>query len=121
MIIFISTIHEAEEDQKNQARPELKDSPPNLDNYQVIILGYPTWWYTFPMPVATFLEKYDFKGKTIAPFVSHGGGGVARGLTDMAKLCPGATILEVLAVSGGGGSSLGKNIDAWLAKIGLGK
>ena len=109
----------AKKEQQNQARPPLKTSLDNMAQYDVIFLGYPNWWSSIPMPVATFLEQYDFAGKTIVPFVSHGGGGQGRSVSDIAKLCPGANMLEALSVSSAGGGSLPNNIDAWLRKIGL--
>jgi flavodoxin len=67
----------------------------NMDSYHVIFLGYPNWWGTMPMPVFTFLEEYDFSGKTIIPFCTHEGSGMGRSEKDIAKLCPKATILKV--------------------------
>lgn len=112
---------EAKKEQAEQARPELKTRVENLGQYDVIFLGYPNWWSSIPMPVATFLEQYDFQGKTIIPFVSHGGGGLARSVTDIVKLVPRATVAGALAVSYGGGGSLSRDIDAWLDKNGVKK
>ena len=72
------------------------------------------------MPIASFLEEYNFTGKTIAPFCSHGGGRLGQSVTAIAKLCPQAKILEALSVHYGGGRSLQSDIDAWLRKIGVG-
>ena len=57
----------------------------NMDQYDTIILGYPNWWASIPMPIASFLEEYDFSGKTILPFCSHGGGGLGQSQTAIAK------------------------------------
>lgn len=57
------------------ARPELATQIENLDSYSVIFLGYPNWNADLPMPLYTFLEQYDFSGKTIIPFTTHGGSG----------------------------------------------
>lgn len=57
------------------ARPELASQIENLDDYDVIFLGYPNWNADLPMPLYTFLEEYDFSGKTIIPFTAHGGSG----------------------------------------------
>lgn len=75
---------------------------------------FPNWWASIPMPVASFLEEYDFKGKTIIPFCSHGGGRFGQSLTVIAKLTPDATIGEGLAVSYSGGSSLSSDVSTWL-------
>ena len=90
-----------------------------MEQYDTIILGYPNWWASIPMPVASFLEEYDFTGKTILPFCSHGGGRFGQSLTAIAKLAPDATLLDGLAVSYSGGSSLSGNIANWLAGSGV--
>lgn len=66
------------------------------------------------MPVASFLEEYDFEGKTIVPFCSHGGGWFGQSLTAIAKLAPDADIGEGLAVNYSGGASMPSDISAWL-------
>jgi flavodoxin len=71
------------------------------------------------MPIASFLEEYDFSGKKIVPFCSHGGGRLGQSVSAIAKLCPQSTILEALSGHYSGGSSLQSDIDAWLRKIGV--
>jgi flavodoxin len=90
-----------------------------MAQYDVIILGYPNWWATIPMPIATFLESYDFSGKTIIPFCSHGGGRFGQSLTDIAKLVPNARLGDALSVHYTGGSSLPNDITAWLRRNGI--
>ncbi len=116
---YNTCLDEAKRDQENGARPELKTRIADMARYDVVFLGYPNWWASIPMPVATFLEQYDFSGKTIVPFVSHGGGRLGQSVTDIAKLCPSATIMEALSVRYGGDSSLSGDMDAWLARIGM--
>jgi len=118
---YNTCLDEARRDQDNKARPELKTRVNNMTQYDVVFLGYPNWWSTIPMPIASFLEQYDFRGKTIVPFVSHGGGGLGQSVTDLAKLSPQSTIADALSVSFSGGSSLSIDIDTWLKKIGLGR
>ena len=74
-----------------------------------------------PMPIASFLEQYDFSDKTIVPFVSSGGSGLGRSVADITRLCPSTTIAEGLAVRYDGGASLSDDMDAWLKKIGMGQ
>ena len=107
---------QAKKDQQDGARPELKTQIRNLDRYDVIYLGYPNWWSSVPMPIATLLESYNFSGKTIIPFCSHGGGGLGRSVRDIAAYAPEATVKEALSVYGGGKSSLSEDIDEWLSK-----
>ena len=87
--------------------------------YDTIILGYPNWWASIPMPVATFLEEYDFAGKTILPFCSHGGGRFGQSLTAIAKLAPDAVLADGLAISYSGGSGMPGDVTAWLTEQGI--
>lgn len=71
------------------------------------------------MPIATFLEEYDFSGKTIIPFCSHGGGRFRQSLTAIAKLAPDAAMGEVLSVHYSGGGSLSSDVSEWLETNGI--
>lgn len=114
---YNTCLEQAKQDQQKGARPELKTRIADMTRYDVIFLGYPNWWGTIPMPVASFLEQYDFSGKTIVPFVSSGGSGLGRSVDDITRLCPSASIAEGLSVRSSGGSSLSGDMDAWLKKI----
>lgn len=116
---YNTCVEEAKRDQANQARPELKTRIADFKQYDTVFMGYPNWWGSFPMPIATLLESYEFSGKTILPFCSHGGGGLGRSVADIARLAPRAAIKEALAVHYGGGDSLSRDIDAWLRKNGV--
>ena len=76
------------------ARPELAAALENPGDYDVVFLGYPNWNADLPMPLYTFLESYDFAGKTIVPFVTHGGSGFSRTISTIQSLQPEATVLE---------------------------
>lgn len=116
---YNTVLDEAQRDQNEQARPELATHVENMEDYDVIILGYPNWWASIPMPIASFLEEYDFDGKTIIPFCSHGGGRFGQSLTAIAKLAPDAGMGEALSVHYSGGSSLSDDVSAWLEENGL--
>jgi len=98
---YRDTTDQAAEEKKEDARPELSSEVENMEQYEVILLGYPNWWGTIPMPVATFLESYDFSGKTILPFASHEGSGLGSGPSDVKKLCPDAEVMDGFAIRGG--------------------
>lgn len=66
-------------------RPEIANAVPNMDLYDVVIIGFPIWWGVAPRIIETFLESYDFTGKTIAPFCTSGGSGVGRSDTALHK------------------------------------
>lgn len=94
-------IAEAQADQRRNARPELKEYPKDLAAYDEIYLGYPNYWGTMPMAVFTFLEHFDFTGKTIYPFCTHEGSAMGHSETDLKLLCPSATIEKGIALHGG--------------------
>ena len=114
---YNTCLDQAKHDQERAARPELKTRISDMERYTMVFLGYPNWWATIPMPIASFLEQYDFSGKAIMPFVSHGGGRLGQSVTDIAKLCPSSKILEALSVRYSGGSSLSEDMDEWLNRI----
>ena len=118
---YNTVLMETQEDQHNQARPELFDHVDNMDDYDTILLGYPNWWASIPMPIASFLEEYDFSGKRIIPFCSHGGGRFGQSLTAIAKLAPDADMGEGLSVHYSGGSTLSEDIQNWLDINGINK
>lgn len=111
---YNTVLDQAQHDQNIQARPELSKHVEDFEQYDTILLGYPNWWASIPMPIASFLEEYDFAGKTIIPFCSHGGGRFGQSLTAIAKLAPDATMGEGLSIHYSGGSSLSADVEAWL-------
>lgn len=117
---YNTVLNEAQRDQRSQARPKLRNdiAADKWAEYDTILIGYPNWWASIPMPIATFLESHDFSGKRILPFCSHGGGRFGQSLTAIAKLAPRAQIAEGLSVHYSGGASLPKDVEAWLKKTG---
>lgn len=111
---YNTVLREAQKDQRKQARPKLKNHVKNFDEYDIIMLGYPNWWASIPMLIASFLEEYDFSSKKIMPFCSHGGGRFGQTLTAIAKLAPNASIMKGLSVHYSGGSQLRDDVANWL-------
>ncbi len=107
-------IAEAQADQRRDARPELKTYPETLHGYDVIYLGYPNYWSTMPMAVFTFLERFDFTGKTIYPFCTHEGSGMGSSERDIKRLCPGARLERGLAIRVGSVDKAEKEIKKWI-------
>ncbi|MCM1400054.1 MAG: SUMF1/EgtB/PvdO family nonheme iron enzyme [Clostridium sp.] len=116
---YNTVLDQAQHDQNIQARPVIKNRVENFEQYDTILLGYPNWWASIPMPIASFLEEYDFSGKTIVPFCSHGGGRFGQSLTAIAKLAPDAVMGEGLSIHYSGGSSLGDDVTEWLRENGI--
>ncbi len=109
------------EEQEKNARPALKTHVENMDQYQTVYLGFPIWWYTMPQAMFTFLEEYDFSGKTIIPFTTHGGYGVGSSVEDIKKLCPDASVNEKIFELERDDNIPGKQeeVEKWLKEIGM--
>lgn len=114
---YKATVDLAKEEQTKNVRPELKTKVENLDQYDVIFLGFPNWWGAAPMPILTFLDSYNWEGKTIVPFFTHGGGGVQNCDESVRKNASKAKVLPYLCVSGGSVNSASSDVDAWLSKL----
>lgn len=108
---------EAQEDKRSNARPEFKNALDNIDEYDTIYLGYPNYWGTMPMHVFTFLEKYDFTGKTIKPLCTHEGSGMGNSERDIKKLCPGAKVESGLAIHGSDVNNAKAAIERWIENL----
>jgi len=111
---YTRTTEVAKDELKKNARPELLSYPENINEYDTIYLGYPNWWGTMPMAVWTFLERYDFSGKTIIPFCTHEGSGLGSSVKDIKKLCPDAIIASGIAIRGSQVKSADADIRKWL-------
>jgi flavodoxin len=111
-------IEKAKKEQKDDYRPELQKNVENMAAYEVVYLGYPTWWGSIPMPVATFLESYDFSGKTIIPFCTHEGSRLGSSETFISKLAPKAILKSGLAVQGSKVNSAESDVESWLNNLG---
>ena len=110
----------AQEEQKNGARPAISGSIENFDSYEVVYLGYPNWWYTAPMAIFSFIEEYDFSGKTVVPFCAHGTGGLAGSVTDITAALPDSTeVLEPIGVYCPDIDSAQPVINEWLEGFGF--
>ena len=72
------------------SRPEIAGRVDNMDDYDAVFVGFPIWWYVAPHIVDTFLESYDFSGKTVVPFATSGGSGMGRTEEVLKKCCPSA-------------------------------
>ena len=116
---YNTVLDEAQRNQNTQVKPEIENRVGNMEQYDTVLLGYPNWWASIPMPIAAFLEEYDFTGKTIVPFCSHGGGRFGQSLTAIVKLAPNANMSAALSIHYSGGSSLISDISGWLTQNGI--
>jgi flavodoxin len=107
----------AQQELRQDIRPELSGHLDNMPDYKVIYLGYPNWWGTMPMAVFSFLGAYDFSGKTIIPFCTHEGSGMGRSERDIRNRCSYARVLQGLPIRGGNVQRAEKDIADWLRKL----
>lgn len=105
---------DALQDKQANARPELKRLPENIDTFDEIYLGYPNYWGDMPMAVYTFLEAYDWQGKTIHPFCTHEGSGISNTPAKIKAACPGATVTSGLAIRGSDVNKSKSAVQNWL-------
>ena len=117
--VYMTCIDEAKKDLRAKARPELVSMPESINEYDTIILAYPNYWGTMPMAVFTFLENYDFAGKTILPLCTNEGSGMGGSERDIKKACPGADVKKGLPVTGSRAADSGKALKQWLSSNGL--
>lgn len=104
----------------DNARPELAAQIENFDSYDVVFLGYPNWNADLPMPLYTFLEEYDFSGKTIIPFTTHGGSGFSRTIQTISELQPNATVIsDGLSISRNQVLEAENDVAAWINGLNL--
>ena len=97
---YASMLTRAREELDADARPELAGELPNLDDYDVIMIGYPIWHAATPRPVLTFLEHYDLSGKKLIPFNTHEGSSQSGTVSEISASAPGAEMLQGIAIQG---------------------
>ncbi|MFQ8738501.1 MAG: flavodoxin [Bilophila wadsworthia] len=117
-----STVRQAEKEEENNFRPQLSTQfPEGMNDYDIIFVGYPVWVYTMPMALYSFFDQFKFPGKTIVPFSTHLGSGLADGPKQIARLCPQATVSKGLAIRGNRVASSQDTVNDWLHGLGITK
>ena len=117
--VYMTCIDQAKKDLKENARPELVSYLDNIDKYDTIMLGYPNYWGTMPMAVVTFLERYDFTGKTILPLCTNEGSGMGSSERDIKKYAQGAEVKKGLPIAGSSAANSKESVKQWLSKNNL--
>lgn len=105
----------------NNDRPKLATHIENLKDYSVVFIGFPNWWYDMPMPLYSFFDEYDFSGKTIIPFCTHGGSRFSDAIKTIRELEPKATVLDGHSVARDRVPESKDGVLKWLEKIGIRK
>ena len=109
----------AQQEQSDNARPELAGQVENWEQYDTIFVGYPNWWSDAPMAVYTFLESYDWSGKTLVPFNTSASGGFGRSLSGLEESASGAAILEGISFTERTLGDTQSEVTTWLDGLGL--
>ena len=109
----------AQQEQSDNARPELAGQVENWEQYDTIFVGYPNWWSDAPMAVYTFVESYDWSGKTLVPFNTSASGGFGRSLSGLEESAPGASILDGISFTERNLGDAQSEVAAWLDELGL--
>lgn len=116
---YSKVLDEAQQALFRQDRPTLVGLPAKLDNYQTIIVGYPLWWASIPMPVASFAEHYDLSGKYLLAFCSNGGGHLGQSVSELLKLLPQTKAGQPFEIYYRGDETLPERLAGWLDSQGL--
>lgn len=114
-------IDAAKKEIDSNARPKLATHIRNLKDYDVVFIGFPNWWYDMPMPLYTFFDEYDFSGKTIVPFCTHGGSRFSDAINTIRRLESKATVLDGYSVARDRVPESKDGTLKWLEKIGMTK
>ncbi|MBP5163682.1 MAG: flavodoxin [Spirochaetales bacterium] len=117
--VYMTCIDEAKQDLRAKTRPELVSMPSSIDDYDTIILAYPNYWGTMPMAVFTFLESFDFSGKTILPLCTNEGSGMGSSERDLRRACPDSNVRGGLPVTGSMAADSKSMVRSWLSANGL--
>lgn len=98
------------------SRPEITGSVEDMGRYDTVFVGFPIWWYEAPRIIHTFLESYDFSGKTVVPFATSGGSGMGNTSSILQKTCPAAKVLPGRRMSVTASEA---QIKSWMKELGL--
>lgn len=110
----------AKEEQEKDVRPEIKNKISNFDDYDIIYVGYPIWWSDMPQILYTFFELYDFAGKTVIPFSTHGGSGLAGTVSTIKNKLTGANVIQnAFTISRNNMEQAPTEIESWLKEINM--
>lgn len=109
----------ASEEKASSARPSLVNQVENMQQYDVVFLGFPNWWYTLPMAIHSFIEENDLSNKTVIPFVTHGTGGLSATIRDLSRVLPESTeLLDAFHIYRADMQNAESEINAWLDELG---
>lgn len=110
----------AADEKADDARPALSTHVSSMEDYDIVFLGFPNWWYTLPMPVLSFVDEYDWSGKTVVPFVTHGTSGLSTTVRDLTAALPDdVTVLDPIGVYRQDVPEAQGDVQRWIAGLDL--
>ena len=116
---YDAVVEMAKQEQRRNVRPPIAPLQPDPAAYDTLFIGYPNWWGTFPMPVATFLESFPVGNRTLIPFCTHEGSRLGKSEQDLRRFCPQARLLKGFEVRGSRVDGAEPSVKAWLTELGL--
>lgn len=110
---YSDVYQESNREIRNNDRPLLTNTVPNMDEYDIVFVGYPVWWHATPAPINTFLESYNLTGKLIIPFCTSGGSDIDETMPTFLNSCDGLAVYGERRISGT------SQLDEWISELGL--
>lgn len=107
-------IDAAKKEAEAKQHPKLTTHIKNLEDYDIIFVGYPNWWYDMPMAIYSFFDEYDFSGKTVIPFVTHGGSRFSQSVETIAAMEKNAKVIKGPSISAGSVPKAKEDVVKWL-------
>jgi flavodoxin len=107
----------AKKELRSDFSPTLANNIKDIGQFDIIFIGYPNWWGTYPQAVKVFLRMNNLAGKTIIPFCTHEGSELGESVADLKKMCPKSIILQGLAIQGKTAHNSDDRINDWLQKL----
>jgi len=112
---YLETVAKARQERDDGVEPALRTRIVDIDRYDAVYLGFPIWGETAPPIIRSLLSQHDMSGKTIVPFITHGGYGVGSSLRVLARHAPNARILEAFVMQADQERKTMESVNAWLA------
>ena len=106
----------AKQEQRDNARPKLREYLRDVKDYDNIVIAGPCWWGTYPCALFGQLEKLNFRGKHVFPVMTHEGSGEANSRSDLKKFCTGAKVEKAFAIQGSAAAGAQEKVAAWAMK-----
>ncbi len=114
---YDEVVNDVQQQHHQEIYPDLASAVEEMEKYDTVFLGFPNWDFDMPLAVYSFLEEYDFSGKTIVPFCTHGGSRFSDSIQTLQDMLPDSTVLEGLAISGDRAAEAQSEVEEWLLEM----